>query len=496
LASLTSHIAANSRSGATSYGFEITYNNQAYFLTSTDRWFYLTEVTNLPLVYAASYSVRARIENGTGNWGAYGTACTITTPAIATTELAASFCGQTLASLTAHIAANNRSGATSYGFEITYNNQAYFLTSIDRWFYLTEVSNLPLVYAASYSVRARVENGTGNWGAYGTACTVTTPAIATTELAASFCGQTLASLTAHIAANSRPGATSYGFEITYNNQAYFLTSTDRWFYLTEVSNLPLVYAASYSVRARVENGTGNWGAYGSACTITTPAIATTQLASSFCGQPLQSTTTHIAANSTVSASSYEFEVTHVIDGINDPVYTLVSTDRWFYLTEVIGMTVSNDQTYSIRVRIQSNGIWGAYGTPCLVSTPNPQGLAIQEPQLHTEVSEGIQTEEVTIANETTATLTETTPAATWTATATSNPFATSFQIKLNGAEGISSDASFTAQLTDMSGKVYSQATLNKEQLEAESFGEQLAPGMYLMTLRQGEELRVIRVVKR
>jgi hypothetical protein len=48
----------------------------------------------------------------------------------------------------------------------------------------------------------------------------------------------------------------------------------------------------------------------------------------------------------------------------------------------------------------------------------------------------------------------------------------------------------------MSGKVYSQATLSKEQLEAESFGEQLAPGMYLMTLRQGEELRVLRVVKR
>jgi hypothetical protein len=44
--------------------------------------------------------------------------------------------------------------------------------------------------------------------------------------------------------------------------------------------------------------------------------------------------------------------------------------------------------------------------------------------------------------------------------------------------------------------VYSQATLSKELLEAEAFGEQLAPGMYLMTLRHGEELRVFRVVKR
>jgi hypothetical protein len=255
----------------------------------------------------------------------------------------------------------------------------------------------------------------------------------------------------------------------------------------------LVYAASYSVRARVENGTGNWGAYGTACTITTPAIATTQLAASFCGQPLQSTTTHIAANSTVGASSYEFEVTHAIDGINDPVYTLVSTDRWFYLTEVIGMTVSNDQTYSIRVRIQSNGSWGAYGSSCMVSTPSPQGLALQDPQLHEAQTEGLGVDESSNVNGLEVNQISN---ATWIATATSNPFATSFQINLNGAGGISSDASFTAQLTDMSGKVYSQATLSKELLEAESFGEQLVPGMYLMTLRQGEELRVIRVVKR
>ena len=81
-------------------------------------------------------------------------------------------------------------------------------------------------------------------------------------------------------------------------------------------------------------------------------------------------------------------------------------------------------------------------------------------------------------------------------TTSSNPFATSFQIKLSGVEGIENATEFTTQLTDMSGKVYSQAMLSKEQLEAESFGEQLAQGMYLMTLRNGDELRVIRVVKR
>jgi hypothetical protein len=162
---------------------------------------------------------------------------------------------------------------------------------------------------------------------------------------------------------------------------------------------------------------------------------------------------------------------------------------------------------SIRVAPRNpDGVtYGEFGTYCTIGTPQyslTQDYTQQDPQLHTEQTEGIQSEEQAATNnnntvnETAATLTETTSATTWTATATSNPFAHSFQIKLNGAVGISTDASFTAQLTDMSGKVYSQATLSKEQLEAESFGEQLAPGMYLMTLRQGEELRVIRVVKR
>jgi hypothetical protein len=124
---------------------------------------------------------------------------------------------------------------------------------------------------------------------------------------------------------------------------------------------------------------------------------------------------------------------------------------------------------------------------------NAGALAQQDPQLHEEQTEGLGVEESSNVNGMEENQIQNT---TWSATATSNPFATSFQIKLNGAEGISSAASFTAQLTDMSGKVYSQATLNKELLESESFGEQLAPGMYLMTLRQGEELRVIRVVKR
>jgi hypothetical protein len=61
---------------------------------------------------------------------------------------------------------------------------------------------------------------------------------------------------------------------------------------------------------------------------------------------------------------------------------------------------------------------------------------------------------------------------------------------------IESAAVFTATLTDISGKEYTTQTLSKEALTEEYFGQDLAPGMYLMTLRQGGQLRVLRVVKR
>jgi hypothetical protein len=188
------------------------------------------------------------------------------------------------------------------------------------------------------------------------------------------------------------------------------------------------------------------------------------------------------------ATSYRFTISGT--GLSTPA---VVTNNWrgFNWAQVTGYQLGTAYTVTVAIAYGGSTTFGNDGSTCIVTpTSNGGALATQDPQLHTAQSEGIQTEEPT------ATVVETLPTPTWTATATSNPFAHSFQIKLNGAEGISSNASFTAQLTDMSGKVYSQATLSKEQLEAESFGEQLAPGMYLMTLRQGEELRVIRVVKR
>jgi hypothetical protein len=313
------------------------------------------------------------------------------------------------------------------------------------------------------------------------------------------CGATLSSLSAGISANNVQGTTTYRFTITPNIQnatSYTVDSPDRWFALTEATGMSLLYGTTYSVTVTLENGTGIWGTAGTACTVTTPTLPTTTLSIASCGATLTSFSTVISANNVQGATMYEF---HITDGATLLEYTVQSPDRWITLSEgqSVGQTPQAlvptwDNVYTIKVKVQSGSVWSAYGTECFVNTAS-QGLAQQDPQLHEEQTEGLGIEESSNVNGLEENQLQNT---TWTATATSNPFAHSFQIKLNGAEGISTDASFTAQLTDMSGKVYSQATLSKEQLEAESFGEQLAPGMYLMTLRQGEELRVLRVVKR
>jgi hypothetical protein len=172
----------------------------------------------------------------------------------------------------------------------------------------------------------------------------------------------------------------------------------------------------------------------------------------------------------------------------------VTLDKTWNGFQFSNITNAGAGGYAVTVYFKPTG-YASFGDPTtceLIELSSSQAINSQDPQLHEDQTEGLGVEESSNVNGLEENQFQNT---TWTATATSNPFAHSFQIKLNGA-GISIDASFTAQLTDMSGKVYSQATLSKEQLEAESFGEQLAPGMYLMTLRNGEELRVVRVVKR
>ena len=343
--------------------------------------------------------------------------------------------------------------------------------------------------------------GSTTFGNDGSLCTVTPIApssTVTTTLGTAYCGAIVTS-NQIVYATPISGATSYRFTITGAGLSNAVVVTNSWSGFSWASVPGYQLGTTYSVKVALAfGGSTTFGNDGSTCNVT---LIAPQLTTQSCStQTYPSNGSSVITATTINgATGYQFTFTPT-NGEPEIIYSTTNSIDM----SLVGVA---DGTYTVTVAVAFGGTgfpstmsYGTAGPECTISFTNPTPLAQQDPQLHEEQTEGVQTEEQTVntntVNETVASITETALTATWTATATSNPFATSFQIKLNGAGGITTDATFTAQLTDMSGKVYSQATLSKEQLEAESFGEQLAPGMYLMTLRQGEEFRVIRVVKR
>lgn len=507
-------ISANNVAAATAYRFSITIPSQGatvYTVESPDRWFTLSEAmngaTSMPLLYGVSYSVKVQVESGTGNWGAEGAACTVTTQSLPTTTLSTTSCNTALPSIGSGISATNVAAATAYRFNITIPAQGatvYNIVSPDRWITLSEATNMPLLYGTTYSITVQVESGTGNWGAASTACTVTTPTLPTTTLSSASCGATLPSIGWGISANNIAAATMYEFEITGpDNTVHTVQSVDHWITLSEATLMSLYNGSAYSIRVKVENGTGTWGAFGASCTVTTPGTALTNLTTASCGATVTATTT---INIIAVAGAQNYNVQFIGSNNTSQVYdfTTVSTsftidDVNAYLASIPNSTlVLEEDLYTVKVQYTvDNDAWSSYGPICTLNYGS-NGLMAQDPQAHEEATEGIHTEEVTNATETTASLTHATATTTttWAATATTNPFEHSFKVNLNGVEAIESAAVFTATLTDISGKEYTTQTLSKEALTEEYFGQDLAPGMYLMNLRQGGQLRVLRVLKR
>jgi hypothetical protein len=394
------------------------------------------------------------------------------------------------------------SGATSYRFTITGAGISTPLVISNAWasFSWSQVPGHQL--GASYSVKVALAfGGSTTFGNDGSTCTVTPTAPAstvTTQLTSAFCGQSV-SVSQNVSATWVSGATSYRFTITGSGLSTPLVVINAWasFSWSQVPGYQL--GATYSVKVALAfGGSTTFGNDGTPCNVT---LIAPQLTTQSCTTQTYPSggSSVITANTINGATGYRFRFTNS-GGEDDDVYSTTNSIDM----SLVGVA---DGTYTVTVAVAFGGTgfpstmtYGTSGPGCAISFTNPTPLAQQDPQLHEAQTEGVQTEEQTVntntVNETVASITETALTATWTATATSNPFAQSFQVKLNGAEGITTDATFIAQLTDMSGKVYSQAILSKEQIEAESFGEQLAPGMYLMTLREGEQMQVLRVVKR
>jgi hypothetical protein len=294
----------------------------------------------------------------------YSTNCGLIIP---TTKVRLNQCGATLATLNSPIKADIVSGVQMYRFEATNGSNVRTFETVKVSFTLTKL--IGSTYGTTYGIRVAVKMG-GIWGNYGASCNITTPSLVssaslpTTSLRTTDCGATLATLGTPIHSKLVYNASAYRFEITNGTSISTFETPIYYFFLTDM--MGSTYGTTYSIRVQtyVENV---WSNYGTSCNVTTPIllpanIPTTQIRADFCGTSLASLNTKIPATLVYGAEGYRFEIT--TGG------TTTTYDSSLYLFRLVdaGVVVANGLNYEIRVAAKVNGVYGAYGASCTIST--------------------------------------------------------------------------------------------------------------------------------
>jgi hypothetical protein len=296
------------------------------------------------------------------------------------TNLQPSYCGITLTSLTQYVYCVPVSNATNYAYEFTdqttgtktYYLRGYGVTDMQLYY----AGNF--AYSRTYAVRVAAYVS-GAWTYYGTTCNLTTPSAPTTSLQPSYCGITETSITQVLYCTSVIGATSYAYQITDVSTGSVVTTYIRQGNSTDFQMswaTGVTYGKTYSIKVSAQVG-GNWINYGSACTVTTPAVPTTKLSAAYCNIVESSFNQVLYCDAVTGATNYRYVV---VDPSNGNTFTYTrgnSTD--FAMSWVTGVTTN--KTYNVQVAPYV-GSWLPYGATCSVTTAasfmyNPGDVAEQ-----------------------------------------------------------------------------------------------------------------------
>ena len=456
LTALNTTISSVAVTGATGYRFEVTNANDVYTYDSLTTSFNLS-MLNSPVVYGKTYAVRVSVKYN-NVWQPYGDSCNVTTPA-SPAKVQATQCGATLTALNTTISSVAVTGATGYRFEVTNANDVYTYDSLTTSFNLSML-NSPVVYGKTYAVRVSVKYN-NVWQPYGDSCNVTTPA-SPAKVQATQCGATLTALNTTISSVAVTGATGYRFEVTNANDVYTYDSLTRSFNLMQL-NAVILYSTTYSIRVSVKLY-NEWQPYGDSCNVTTPVAPLTKLQTSQCGITLASgNATVLTATAVTVAQMYRFEVS-----LGSSVYTYdtaSSSVRSFKLTDVSGLSLVSGTTYGVRVAIKANGVWQPYGLSCNVTT---FGAAPSILKMDIVAEDDFN------------------------AISYPNPFKENFNLHLTS----SSLEKVSVIVYDMAGRLIEQREVNPEALSGLQVGDNYPSGVFNVIVKQGENNKTIRVIKR
>jgi len=452
LPAINSAVYPNPLAGAQAYKYEVTNGASVRVFEQVGSLFNLTELPG-GVLYGTTYSIKvaAKID---GVWGDFGVACNITTPSVGS-KVRARQCGISLGNIMTAIYADAVIGAQSYRFEVTNGAEVRTVERVKNLFNLTELAGGAL-YSTTYSIRVAVKVA-NSWGAYGTSCDVTTPGSPFSKVVDALCGKTLVALNSAVYNVAINGAQAYKFEVTLDGDTEVYELTSGLFNLTMLSG-GASYSSTYSIRVATKIN-GFWGGYGTSCDVNTPA-AITKVKSVHCGTTLAAINTPIYADLLIGAQAYRFEIS---DGSN--VKFVERTKNLFNLTDMLGGATYNT-TYTIRVAVKVNDVWGDYGTSCTVTSPSL-------------VDNAARVNASAISSN-------------FDAKAYPSPFTESFKINAITL----SDEKVEIQVYDMIGKLLEVSCHNVSDLEFQEIGQNYQTGVYNVVVIQGDSVKTLRVLKK
>lgn len=270
LTSMSNVLSSDAKAGATDYRYQIEHTTAGliaiYTKGAADNQFSLSSIPGLK--YGTIYSIKVAAFVG-GAWSPYGTACNVTTPP---TQLNGTSCGVVLTTLADDLFSYPVEGATNYRYEVkhaaTSFTSVYTRGANDNLFRMSLVSGVTTSKIYTVSVAAFVG---GAWQSYGLVCNVQTP-VPATQLASSSCNVSIPKMATNLACVAVSGATNYRYEVVNTalgyNQVYVKGSSNTLFRMNYLSGIQ--FNTTYTIRVAAMVG-GLWGAYGPACTVTTPA---------------------------------------------------------------------------------------------------------------------------------------------------------------------------------------------------------------------------------
>lgn len=226
---------------------------------------------------------------------------------------------------------------------------------------------------------------------------------------------------------------------------------------------PIQPSTTYYIRPASYQIGGQW-VYGQTCQVTTPAAPASCIYSPASGTIITSTWNRIDARIIsnqfgISATSYRFTATVGGSAFGTPFTT---STPYFSLRQIGANSTHTNTTFTITVETFWNGAWRLCPTPFIITTANV---------ISRQSENGISVFE---------------------ASTYPNPFDNNFKLDIN----TSSEEQIQMSVYDMLGRQIESKTIQFVDLDSQEIGTNYTSGVYNVILKQGENMKTLRVIKR